>query len=114
MLAIVLFPNQVLADQSIGAIPPTQLAKPRRNRLARAECMTQVVACSNPRLAVFYRHYLARQRLTPIPDDENAGTLEAMAWELEGLIAHLLVLISCAGERGESRHLSQITEHEAT
>lgn len=24
-----------------------------------------------------------------------------MAWELEGLIAHLLMLISCAGEHGE-------------
>ncbi|POR33964.1 Uncharacterized protein TPAR_05815 [Tolypocladium paradoxum] len=34
------------------------------------------------------------------PYDETAHSPEAMAWELEGLIAHLLMLISCAGEHG--------------
>lgn len=33
-----------------------------------------------------------------------------MAWELEGLIAHLLMLIACAGEQGEfAYHLHMST-----
>ncbi|KND93862.1 hypothetical protein TOPH_01717, partial [Tolypocladium ophioglossoides CBS 100239] len=49
------------------------------------------------RIEHFYQHIF---QVTSWPYNENTHSLEAMAWELEGLIAHLLMLVSCAGEHG--------------